>query len=45
MLTIPCLKYQKVVFKHLGLEDIVEHVLAQMGTVQQIHLIEIMPKG
>ena len=31
---------QKVVFKHLGLEDIVEHVLAKMGEVQQIHLIE-----
>ena len=26
---------QKVVFKHLGLEDIVEHVLAQMGNVKK----------
>ena len=36
---------QKVVFKHLGLEDIVEHVLAQMGEVQQIHLIGDYAKG
>ena len=36
---------QKVVFKHLGLEDIVEHVLAQMGKVQQIHLIGDYVKG
>ncbi len=36
---------QKVVFKHLGLEDIVEHVLAQMGAVQQIHLIGDYAKG
>jgi hypothetical protein len=36
---------QKVVFKHLGLEDIVEHVLAQMGEVQQIHLIADYAKG
>ena len=36
---------QKVVFKHLGLEDIVEHVLAQMGEVKQIHLIGDYAKG
>ena len=36
---------QQVVFKHLGLEDIVEHVLAQMGSVQQIHLIGDYAKG
>ena len=36
---------QKVVFKHLGLEDIVEHVLAQIGDVQQIHLIGDYAKG
>ena len=36
---------QKVVFKHLGLEDIVEHVLAQMGEVLQIHLIGDYAKG
>lgn len=36
---------QKVVFKHLGLEDIVEHVLAQMGAVKQIHLIGDYAKG
>ena len=32
---------QKVVYKHLGLEDIVDHVLNQMGEVKQIHLIGI----
>ena len=36
---------QKVVFKHLGLEDIVEHVLAQMGNVEKIHLIGDYAKG
>ena len=36
---------QKVVYKHLGLEDIVEHVLAQMGEVQQIDLIGDYAKG
>ena len=36
---------QKVVFKHLGLEDIVEHVLAQMGNVEKIHLIGDYSKG
>ena len=28
---------QKVVFKHLGLEDIIEHVLNQIGDVNEIH--------
>ncbi|MFL2591350.1 MAG: ArsR family transcriptional regulator [Flavobacteriaceae bacterium] len=36
---------QKVVFKHLGLEQIVEHVLAQMGEVGEIHLIGDYAKG
>ena len=36
---------QKVVFKHLGLEDIVDHVLAQMGDVTEIHLISDYAKG
>ena len=36
---------QKVVFKHLGLEDIVDHVLAQMGDVMEIHLISDYAKG
>lgn len=36
---------QKVVFKHLGLEDIVDHVLAQMGDVVEIHLISDYAKG
>ncbi len=36
---------QKVVFKHLGLEEIVEHVLAQMGKVNEIHLIGDYAKG
>jgi len=36
---------QKVVFKHLGLEEIVEHVLAQMGQVGEIHLIGDYAKG
>ena len=36
---------QKVFFKHLGLEDIIEHVLAQMGEVEQIHLIGDYAKG
>ena len=35
---------QKVVFKHLGLEDIVETVLERMGEVDQIILVEITPK-
>ena len=36
---------QKVVYKHLGLEDIVVHVLNQMGEVKQIHLIGDYAKG
>lgn len=36
---------QKVVFKHLGLEDIVEHVLAQMGSVKKILLTGDYAKG
>ena len=36
---------QKVVFKHLGLEEIVEHVLAQMGDVGEIHLIGDYARG
>ena len=36
---------QKVVYKHLGLEDIVDHVLNQMGEVKQIHLIGDNAKG
>jgi predicted transcriptional regulator len=36
---------QKVVFKHLGLEDIVEHVLSQIGSVKQIHLTGDYAKG
>lgn len=36
---------QKVVYKHLGLEDIVDHVLNQMGEVRQIHLIGDYAKG
>ena len=36
---------QKVVFKHLGLEEIVEHVMAKMGDVCQIHLLGDYAKG
>jgi predicted transcriptional regulator len=36
---------QKVVYKHLGLEDIVENVLSQIGDVNQIHLIGDYAKG
>jgi len=36
---------QKVVFKHLGLEDIVEHVLAQIGSVNKILLTGDYAKG
>ena len=36
---------QKVVFKHLGLEEIVEHVMAKMGDVLQIHLLGDYAKG
>ena len=35
---------QKVVFKHLGLEDVVEKVLERMGGVDQIILLEIMQR-
>ena len=35
---------QKVVFKHLGLEDAVENVLDRMGNVNQIILMVIMLK-
>ena len=36
---------QKVVYKHLGLEEIVDHVLNKMGEVMQIHLIGDYAKG
>ena len=36
---------QKVVFKHLGIEDIVEAVLDKMGNVKQIILIGDYAKG
>ena len=36
---------QKVVFKHLGLEEIVERVLERMGPVQKILLIGDYAKG
>jgi len=36
---------QKVVFKHLGLEDVVETVLGRMGNVDQIILIGDYAKG
>ena len=36
---------QKVVFKHLGLEDIVESALDQMGDVREIHLLGDYAKG
>ena len=36
---------QKVVFKHLGLEEIVERVLERMGPVQQILLVGDYAKG
>ena len=36
---------RKVVFKHLGLEDIVEKVLERMGDVDQIILIGDYAKG
>ena len=36
---------RKVVFKHLGLEDIVEKVLERMGDVEQIILIGDYAKG
>ena len=36
---------QKVVFKHLGLEDVVETVLDRMGDVDQIILVGDYAKG
>lgn len=36
---------KKVVYKHLGLEDIVETVIERMGNVKQIVLIEDYAKG
>ena len=36
---------QKVVFKHLGLEDVVETVLERMGEVDQIILVGDYAKG
>ncbi len=36
---------QKVVFKHLGLEDVVETVLERMGDVDQIILVGSYAKG
>lgn len=36
---------QKVVYKHLGLEEIVENVLAKMGDVNQIILIGDYARG
>jgi hypothetical protein len=36
---------QKVVFKHLGLEEIVERVLERMGPVQQILLVGDYAQG
>ena len=36
---------QKVVFKHLGIEDIVEAVLDRMGNINQIILIGDYAKG
>ena len=36
---------QKVVFKHLGLEDVVDNVLERMGDVDQIILVGEYAKG
>ena len=36
---------QKVVFKHLGIEEIVERVLERMGDVKQIYIIGDYAKG
>ena len=36
---------QKVVFKHLGLEDVVETVLDRMGDVDQIIVVGDYAKG
>ena len=36
---------RKVVLKHLGLEDIIEHVLKQIGQVNEIHVLGDYAKG
>ena len=36
---------QKVVLKHLGLEEIIDHVLAQIGEVNEIHVLGDYAKG
>ena len=36
---------QKVVLKHLGLEEIIDHVLAQIGEVKEIHVVGDYAKG
>ena len=36
---------QKVVYKHLGLEEIIERVLERMGPVHQIYLVGDYAKG
>ena len=36
---------RKVVFKHLGLEDIIDHVLNQIGEVNEIHVLGDYAKG
>ena len=36
---------RKVVLKHLGLEDIIEHVLNQIGEVNEIHVLGDYAKG
>lgn len=36
---------QKVVLKHLGLEEIIDHVLAQIGKVNEIHVLGDYAKG
>ena len=36
---------RKVVLKHLGLEDIIDHVLNQIGQVNEIHVLGDYAKG
>ena len=36
---------QKVVLKHLGLEEIIDHVLAQIGEVNEIRVLGDYAKG
>ena len=36
---------RKVVLKHLGLEDIIDHVLNQIGEVNEIHVLGDYAKG